>query len=211
VLEYPVSNPKPLKSVRAARRPYHHGDLRAALLKVAWTIVTEEGVEALTLRACARRAGVSHAAPIHHFNNIAGLLAELAADGYERLGSVMDRVAAELPREPLRAAGLGYIRFAKEYPEHFRMMSSVTASDTGSARLRAAAEATKLRLEIALRDTYFDVHRNEMKNEDLASRTALAWCSVHGYAVLCGGAAQSSAMPKADVLLAQLRPALLAP
>ena len=62
------------------RRKYHHGDLCAALLAAASSIVTEEGVEALTMQACARRAGVSHAASGHHFGSLAGLVEEFAAD-----------------------------------------------------------------------------------------------------------------------------------
>ena len=62
---------------------YHHGNLRAALLRAAEEIIRESGVEGLTLRACARKAGVSHGAPAHHFGNITGLLTELAAEGFE--------------------------------------------------------------------------------------------------------------------------------
>ncbi len=199
------------KRVSAVRRPYHHGRLRAALLEAAWAIVKDEGVEALTLRACARRAGVSHAAPASHFNNVAELLAELAADGYERLGAIMEKAAAELPKEPLRAAGLGYIGFAAEFPQHFRIMSDIGARETGSVRLRTAAEATKSRLEDALRMAYVRVHKRELSESELSARAALAWCSVHGYSILAAGAAAGAGIPDPNVLLAKLWPALIAP
>ncbi len=66
------------------RRPYHHGDLRAAMLQAAEAILNRDGLGALTLRAAAREAGVSHAAPPHHFGDLSGLLSELAASGFVR-------------------------------------------------------------------------------------------------------------------------------
>lgn len=206
-----AKRPKGPKRAVAVPRPYHHGSLRAALLEAAWAVVNDEGVEALTLRECARRAGVSHAAPANHFSNLAELLAELAADGYERLGAVMEKAAVEFPDESLRAAGLGYLRFAATFPQHFRIMSDIGAREKGAVRLQTAAEATKGRLEDALRKTYVGVHHRELSKDELFARAVLAWCSVHGYAVLCAGATASARMPAPDMLLAKLWPALIAP
>jgi len=195
---------------KRSARPYHHGRLRDALLEAAWAIISEEGVGALTLRACARRAGVSHAAPANHFESVAALVAELAAEGYERLAAVMDQVAAEMPKELLRAAGLGYIRFAHDYPEHFRLMSHVRGAEGASTRLDVAAEATKRRLEDALRGAYLAAHQRELPASELSARAILAWSAVHGYSILRAGPAASSAMPDPDTLLRQLGPALIA-
>src|SRR6516162_5040850 len=69
--------------------PYHHGSLRKALLDAAERILEENGIQGLTLRAAAREAGVSHAAPKNHFGDLSGLLSELAARGFERLSASM--------------------------------------------------------------------------------------------------------------------------
>jgi AcrR family transcriptional regulator len=106
---------------------HHHGNLRAALLSAAREIIAESGVEGLSLREAARRAGVSHAAPKHHFGNLAGLLAALAVEGFDLLGSEMDRQIETAGGhfcavKRLNAVGLGYVAFAARYPEHFRIM-----------------------------------------------------------------------------------------
>jgi AcrR family transcriptional regulator len=101
---------------------YHHGDLRAALLKSEEEIIRGSGVEGLTLRACARRAGVSHGAPAHHFGNIAGLLTEFEVEGFDRLTEAMGPLKMKDADDELQPAGLGYIQFAMRWPEHFRVM-----------------------------------------------------------------------------------------
>ena len=68
---------------RAGERPYHHGDLRNGLLEAARAILEEQSLSALTLRAVARRAGVSHAAPYRHFPNHEALLVELSVEGFQ--------------------------------------------------------------------------------------------------------------------------------
>src|SRR5262245_62317073 len=73
----------------AADSPYHHGALREALLRAAEKVLERDGLPGLTLRAVAREAGVSHAAPTHHFGDLAGLLSELAAIGYRQFGAAM--------------------------------------------------------------------------------------------------------------------------
>jgi AcrR family transcriptional regulator len=103
----------------SAKRSYHHGDLPAALLRVAGKILEKEGVEALTVRALTRRAGVSHAAPYRHFPDREALLAALAAEGFAMLGSAQRKAAA---MHGLRGMGEAYVRFALEHPQRFRLM-----------------------------------------------------------------------------------------
>src|SRR3954471_6921119 len=85
----------------AEEAPYHHGALHDALLKAAQKVLERDGLPGLTLRAVAREAGVSHAAPTHHFGDLTGLLSELAAIGYRRFGAAMAaaRAAASMPTE----------------------------------------------------------------------------------------------------------------
>jgi AcrR family transcriptional regulator len=104
---------------------YHHGELRSALLTTALRIVAEEGVAALTLRDLARRLGVSHAAPAHHFPERASLLAALAGEGFLRLSQTLDSATVDTGRgraATLLAVGRAYVAFALEHPGSFRVM-----------------------------------------------------------------------------------------
>ncbi len=124
-------------------RPYHHGDLRAALLAAAEAELTEKGIEAFSLRAVAKRAGVSHAAPAHHFGDVTGLLTALAAEGFRAFLSSMTALTtcdAE-PEIRLEAAGLGYIDFALARPALFRLIFSSKRPDFTDPALGAAADA----------------------------------------------------------------------
>lgn len=103
---------------------YHHGHLRQALLEAARTLINEAGVEALTLREVARRAGVTTAAPYHHFADKAALVTALAQQGLVELDQAAEAalVGIEAPREQLRAIGVAYVMFAVEHPAEFRLM-----------------------------------------------------------------------------------------
>ncbi|MCF1710939.1 TetR/AcrR family transcriptional regulator [Tabrizicola sp. J26] len=110
-----------------SRPRYHHGDLHAALLAAGEAELAEAGIEAFSLRSVARRAGVSHAAPAHHFGDVQGLLSALAAEGFRLfLAAQMARQkqAADDPRSQMLAAGLGYVDFALARPALFRLMFS---------------------------------------------------------------------------------------
>src|SRR3954454_4146310 len=107
----------------AAERPYHHGNLKAALLAAAEAVLERDGLGGLTLRAAAREAGVSHAAPRNAVGDLAGLLAELAASGFVRLRVEMDAAAAaESPGAALDALGRCYLRFALANPALCQLM-----------------------------------------------------------------------------------------
>src|SRR4051794_7988101 len=100
-------------------KPYHHGDLRRTLLASAVEVITERGVAALSLRDLARRAGVSHAAPTHHFTDRAGLLTAVAAQGWSLLAGALAAHTADFTE-----AGVAYVVFAVEHPAHFAVMRS---------------------------------------------------------------------------------------
>lgn len=97
-------------------RTYHHGDLRRAVLTAALDVIRTEGPGALSLRDLARRAGVSHAAPAHHFKDRTGLLTAIAAEGYALFADAL----ADAP--DLRERGVRYVRFATGHPAHFQVM-----------------------------------------------------------------------------------------
>jgi AcrR family transcriptional regulator len=106
-------------------RPYHHGNLRSALLEAAERTVRERGVQALSLRELAREVGVSHGAPRRHFADRQALLDALTESGFERLGSEL-RCAAEGAGDEfevrLRATATAYIRFATRDPALLELM-----------------------------------------------------------------------------------------
>lgn len=122
-------------------KPYHHGDLRAALLAAAEAELAEKGVEGFSLRSVAKRAGVSHAAPAHHFGDAGGLLTALAAEGFRRFQATLDarEEGARDPHEKAIRAGLGYLDFAMSRPALFRLIFSSAKPDYASAELIAAA------------------------------------------------------------------------
>jgi AcrR family transcriptional regulator len=125
---------------------YHHGDLRRALLEAARAILQESGASSLSLRGIARRAGVSHMAPYHHFDGRAELVAAVAADGFDLLAAAMrdamERAAGEDALERLRACGVAYVVFAVRNPELFRLMFGRELADSSAhPELRQAARA----------------------------------------------------------------------
>jgi AcrR family transcriptional regulator len=101
-------------------RPYHHGDLRRAILAAAVKTIQRDGVDALSLRALARDAGVSHAAPAHHFGDRSGLLTAVATEGFSLLADELSETF-ERTRSFLEV-GVAYVRFAVRHPAHFAVM-----------------------------------------------------------------------------------------
>src|SRR6202008_577822 len=136
---------------RRSRRPYHHGDLKAALLTVAEQILEQHGVQELTLRATARAAGVSHAAPNNHFGDLTGLLSELAALGFRRFGAALDdatKAAGDDPAPRLKSMGAAYVGFARQHPGLFSLMFRSERLDSARPALRDAIDEARK----ALRD-----------------------------------------------------------
>jgi AcrR family transcriptional regulator len=165
-------------------RPYHHGDLRAALLGEAETILERDGIQALTLRAAARAAGVSHAAPTNHFGDLTGLLSELAAGGYRRfaqtLSSAMDATGDD-PRGRLQAMGRAYVAFARAHPGLFMLMFRSERLDMERPALREAIATARQALRDGIAETIGGAPRSPLHSA--ATATAL-WSLVHGFAVL---------------------------
>lgn len=103
---------------------YHHGDLRNALVQAAFQILSEKGVSGLSLREVARRTGVSHAAPYHHFSDKEALIAAVCDHGYHLLQQEMQKgqELGPVPLDGLQNAGIAYARFAVKHPALFRLM-----------------------------------------------------------------------------------------
>lgn len=157
-----------------ARPSYHHGDLRAVILAEAARLAAERGADRISLRELARGAGVSHAAPAHHFTDRRGLFTALAAEGFRLLASVL---ADAGPR--FIDAALAYVRFAIEHPGHYEVMfnkSLLDASDTELAAAEAAAAAELTRGVATLSDPHAAA--------DPAGAELAAWSLVHGFSTL---------------------------
>ncbi|MES2105424.1 MAG: TetR/AcrR family transcriptional regulator [Pseudomonadota bacterium] len=166
------------------RETYHHGALRESLIAAADDILRERGVEGFTLREAARRAGVSVAAPAHHFGSAAGLLSEVAILGFAELARYMKQAAGDLQGPArMRALGMGYVRFALAYPGRFHLMFRHDLLLTGDARLENAGQAALAEVEQAVR-----LHQGLAADApiDKAAHTILliAWSTVHGFAHL---------------------------
>ena len=133
-----ATKPRPRKP---EPRPYHHGDLRASLLATAARWLDERGAETLTLRELARAAGVSHAAPYHHFANRDALMAGVAEHAFDRLGDALAAAAAADPAQALLDIGEAYVREALAHPAQFRLMFGPTlARKAEHLGLRRASE-----------------------------------------------------------------------
>ena len=152
------------------KRPYHHGDLRQALLEVATTLIEEGGPGAMSMREVARRAGVTHAAATYHFGDKAGLLTALAVDGYRLLGDAL-REAHE--SRSFLELGVAYVRFAVTHRAHFEVMFRPELYHRDDEELRTAKTITAALL-------YGTEHASD---EQLETGVA-GWAIVHGIATL---------------------------
>ncbi len=176
----------------STRPGYHHGDLRNALLDAADELLQSEGLQGFTLRACARIAGVSHAAPKHHFNDVRGLLGAVAERGFARLAATLQvelaAVAGDLDAE-MFATAKAYVEFAQTWPEHFRIMfrSDLIPFDMGCPPDALLATFTELTNVILRQRGEAELTPHEMSREKSAALVAdilLGWCHIHGYAHL---------------------------
>ena len=170
------------KRTGSRKASYHHGDLRQALLDSALAIVSEEGVRDVSLREVARRAGVTYAAPYHHFVDKSALLAAVGAQGFEFLIEELERASKRRadPEGQFLAMCEGYLTFALEHPSHYRVMFL--------PELREASDAEAFHV---VGERAFDVLLNRVKmarprEPEGAQRTLAAtiWAALHGLSLL---------------------------
>lgn len=173
---------------RDQRKPhaYHHGNLRAALVEAGLGLVDRAGVDALTLRAVARVAAVSHSAPYHHFTDKAELLAAVAAAGFDRLvetiAAEQSHAAPEAVLDRLRGVGRGYVRFAVAKPNVFRLM--FRPERTRPAEHPVLVEAEARAFGVLLSSIAECQERGLLPGDDPRLPALFAWSTVHGLATL---------------------------
>jgi AcrR family transcriptional regulator len=158
---------------------YHHGDLRRALLEAAARELAEHGPSGISLRAIARRAGVSHAAPAHHFGDRRGLITAVAAEGFRRMSEAMTAAAKGSP-SPLIAIGRAYVTFARDNPGEFAVMYRPELLDQADPEF---AEASRVAYQ-HLTDAILATPDAACPGEDLSVTAARHWSLVHGLATL---------------------------
>jgi AcrR family transcriptional regulator len=169
-----------------AKRSYHHGDLRDALVRAAFAIAKREGPDAVTLRAVAKRAGVSEAAPYHHFADKRTLLGAAAGVGFEaldrRLGDALESAGRD-PIDRLVSLGAAYVQFAIDEPGPFRLVFGSHVAELDLAALPETAtpgRRAKERLRRAVRE-FVTTARANVDPEVLMQ---MLWAQVHGMAWL---------------------------
>ncbi len=157
-----------------SRQSYHHGDLKAVILAEAADLVAQRGADGVSLRELARAAGVSHAAPAHHFSDRRGLFTALAAEGWRLLTA-----ALESARPEFHDAALAYVRFALDHPGHYAVMFDRSLVDPDDADLVAAVAAagTELARGVGTLD-------DARARTDPQAAALAAWSLVHGFSLL---------------------------
>ena len=180
-----------------AVHPYHHGNLKQALLEAAVELIAETGPRGFTLREAARRAGVSHNAPYRHFRDRDDLLAAVATDGFDRLTRAMARGGRKAsPLNRLRRSGLAYVDFALRWPQHFAAMFDAPWRQPDYPECAAAAQRCFQTLLGFVRDCQA---AHQMPAGDPERLAYHAWSLVHGIAKLAN-AGQFPWRSKAEVL-----------
>lgn len=183
-----------------AEKPYHHGNLKEALLQASLEILRQDGMAGLSLRKCAESIGVSHTAPKNHFGNMAGLMTALASEGYAMLADYMrrewiDRASHEERRD---FALQGYVAFAVDHPDLFELMF---------ARGRTKSDDPELMTNVitcfgVLAEISKDLPINYISEDFTETRSQMfLWSAVHGYAQLCiAGRFKKDEMKKLSIL-----------
>lgn len=195
-------NTRSVVTMTTSARTYHHGDLPGALLRAAMELLEESGATELSLRAAARRAGVSTAAPYRHFADRNALLSAIAASGYRELATHLAAAhSGPIKTDGLAEIAVAYVQFALERPGLFRVMFAESC-DTGSPERVAAVDAINAYLNSVVQQAFPSAEPETM---------ALAvWGLVHGLAFLHldGKLDTSSAEAVADRVRAAVRAVL---
>ncbi len=160
---------------------YHHGNLRAELLRLGLKALEREGAGAISLRSLAEAAGVSKTAPYRHFPDREAFLAALADEGYRLLYIELERLAAQDARETVASMGKAYLDFARARPEVYRLMTSPASCGIPRDPEPWARKSLRLLQEALVRSGSADLPPGAQPGVDEA---AAAWGYIHGLALL---------------------------
>ena len=173
-------------SAPRAETPYHHGALRDALLQAAERVLERDGLAGLTLRAVAREAGVSHAAPTHHFGDLTGLVSELAAIGFRQFNTAMAGACGPgvAPMQRMLARVRAYVAYAQAHPGMYGLMFRTERLDYSRPALLEASRASFAGLAGAIGASRQEHISDDALTLDQAAAIARAWSLVHGFTML---------------------------
>lgn len=168
-----------MTSAATESRPYHHGDLSRALVDAARRILEKDGPAALSLRAVAREAGVSPAAPYHHFKDKGELLEAVAHEGWMALDAALtqSRASATNARDRMTSIGVTYVQFARDNPALYRVMYDCSR-DKDALPEQMKEEGAYCQV----RDTISEQSGDGATGIDVELATIAAWCAGHGLA-----------------------------
>jgi AcrR family transcriptional regulator len=168
----------------SSQRPYHHGDLSRALVLAGRRILESQGPSALSLRAVAREAGVSPAAPYHHFKDKGELLDSVAKEGWRELGEAIARVREASPSAlaAITEIGVAYVCFARQHPALYRIMYD-TACDRETMLDHAKEQESGWR---HVADAIVEAGADPNDEREIELSTIAAWCAAHGVAEMAG-------------------------
>ena len=161
---------------------YHHGDLPNALRHAAVDVIDERGLGSFSLREVARRAGVSHTAPAHHFGDMRGLLTSVATEGFDTLFETTRRAAADVdePVERLTAICEAYVTLSRSNHAHCEVMFRIDVVDADDPALQVAGRRSYGVLE----DTVRSLIDDEGLDVDLDEATWFCWSTMQGLVAL---------------------------
>ena len=194
---------------------YHHGNLAESLLDAVDELATQFGLEAVSLRACAKRLGVSPSSAFRHYSDKRDLLTAFATRALLQLSDSLSAANAEAHREhqdALLAVGRAYIAFAIDKPAFFRAMWNEETIYSADDAYVAAAEQLSANLKGGFADSIHDTDPDQLSVEEL-----LAWSSVHGLANLFvngpvgRGQSRQHKLALATRMLDTMRPAFKTP
>ncbi len=197
--------------LKKKKSSYHHGNLAESLLNAVDEIATQFGLEAVTLRACAKLVGVSPSSAFRHYADKRALFTAFATRALKELSNAMSvakKEALQKNENGFKAVGLAYIEFAIDKPAFFRAMWREESIYSNDESYKTAANALSQHLTAGFADTIDDQDPNHFSPQEL-----LAWSAVHGLANLlvdgpvCNDDSKETMMQKADEMLLSLAPA----
>ncbi len=166
------------------RAPYHHGDLRNALIAAGREMLESDGLRGFSLRALSRKAQVSHAAPVHHFKTLGAFLAECRSDAFRELSEALEAAkagASHSPTDVLCQMAVAYLRFGIAYPVMLRLMFDKDTAPPKSNDPTSQSRRAYLLLHAAVRATLPDISQRDPRFD---IRINAVWSLIHGFVIL---------------------------
>lgn len=198
-----------LNTVKSEVRTYHHGALRSALIEAAEAVIAERGLDRFSLRETARRAGVSPAAPAHHFGDVRGLLTAIAAQAFADLADALEKADASAgpDREArIKAQGEAYVAFALDRPARFDVMWRKPLLDNGDPQLSEAGDRA---FDVLDRVTRPEGAPSSGSSDPVLAPSIAAWSLVHGFARLAIDGAFGAEQDSAELAAQSMLPLIL--